>query len=123
MVSVPGFLLRRLYVKGSLKNRYVGFEFQLKNMLGSGYAQKIQPLTLDGEQLPIETAYFNLDGTETSFANVSSDSPFTLPMNKTITVSFDGPNLGPGAHKIGMGFDVPGLGTLRFDFNDIVADE
>ena len=123
MVSVPGFLLRRLYVKGSLKNGDVGFEFQLKNMLGSGYAQKMQPLTLDGEQLPMDSAYFNLDGTETSFANVSSDSPFTLPMNKTITVWFDGPKLGPGPHKIGMGFDVPGLGTMRFDFNDVVADE
>ena len=38
MVSVPGFLLKRLYQRGSLKNNDTGFEFQLGNRLGSGYA-------------------------------------------------------------------------------------
>ena len=38
MVSVPGFLLRRLYVKGSLKNAEGGFEFQLKEIGGQGHA-------------------------------------------------------------------------------------
>jgi hypothetical protein len=32
-------------------------------------------------------------------------------------------NLKSGAHKVEMGFDVPGLGTLRFDFTDVVGDE
>ena len=36
MVSVPGFLLRRLYVKKSLRNTAAGFEFQIKNGLGCG---------------------------------------------------------------------------------------
>ena len=33
-----------------------------------------------------------------------------------------GTSLKPGARKIGMGFDVPGLGTLKFDFRDLVED-
>ena len=47
MVTVPGFLLRRLYVKQSLRNTEDGFEFQLRNRLGSGYAHKMWPLKLD----------------------------------------------------------------------------
>ena len=62
MVSVPGFLLRRLYVKGSLKNATGGFEFQLKNGLGSGYAHKMSPLKLDGVEVPAESTYFYYDG-------------------------------------------------------------
>ncbi len=123
MITVPGFLLRRLYVKESLRNSYVGFEFQLKNGLGSGYAQKMWPLKLDGEELAIDSTYFSLEDQESSFADVSSDSPFTLAMHKAITVWVAGVKLQPGAHKIEMAFDVPGIGTLRFDFTDVAADE
>ena len=118
MVSVPGFLLKRLYVKRSLRNTPAGFELQLKNQLGSGYAHKVWPLTVDGEEMPPERTFFELDGKATSFAEVSKDNTFTLAMNKVIVVRVDEVTLEPGPRKIGMGFDVPGLGTLRFDFTD-----
>ena len=123
MVTVPGFLLRRLYVKHSLRNAPGGFEFQLKNGLGSGYAHKIQPLKLDGHELDAGSTFFTLEGRETSFPDVSEKEPFTLAMNKAITVRAAGVTLEPGGHKLEMGFDIPGLGTLRFDFSDVVADE
>ena len=122
MVSVPGFLLRRLYVKGSLKNAAGGFEFELRNSLGSGYSHKVWPLKVDGEELPAERSYFIIDGKETPFSDVSADNTFSLEVNKTITIWTDGAGLDPGVHTIEMGFDVPGLGTMRFDFTDEVAD-
>ena len=123
MVSVPGFLLRRLYVKGSLKNAAGGFEFELRNSLGSGYSQKVSPLKVDGEELQARGSYFIVDGKETPFNEVSTDNTFSLEVNKTITIWTDGVVLEPGVHTIEMGFDVPGLGTMRFDFTDEVADE
>jgi len=122
MVSVPGFLLRRLYVKQSLRNTSDGFEFELRNRLGSGYAHKLWPLTVDGDEVPIDQASFLLDGDETAFGDVSRGSTFALTMNKTIIVRVKGTSLQPGARKVGMGFDVPGLGTLKFDFRDLVED-
>ena len=122
MVTVPAFLLRRLYVKGSLKNNDNGFEFQLRNRLGSGYAHKLWPLTVDGAEVPPDKTYFDLEGKGTAFDAVSKENTFTLAMNRTITIRAEGVVLEPGARKIGMGFDVPGLGTLRFDFTDVVAD-
>ena len=122
MVSVPGFLLRRLYVKQSLRNTSDGFEFELRNRLGSGYAHKLWPLTVDGDEVPIDQASFLLDGDETAFGDVSRGSTFALTMNKTIIVRVKGASLQPGARKVGMGFDVPGLGTLKFDFRDLVED-
>ncbi|MDA1188425.1 MAG: hypothetical protein O2854_01915 [Chloroflexi bacterium] len=121
MVTVPGFLLRRLYVKQSLKSTGEGFEFNLKNGLGSGYAYKMQPLTADGEEIALDSTTFSLeDGKEMKFSDVSKENTFTLAMNKTLTIRAVGTKLEPGAHKIKMGFDVPGLGTLRFDFTDMV---
>ena len=123
MVSVPGFLLRRLYVKGSLKNAVGGFEFELRNNLGSGYSQKVWPLKVDGEELQASGSYFIVDGKETPFVDVSPDSTFSLEVNKTITIWTDGFALDPGVHTVEMGFDVPGLGTMKFDFTDEVEDE
>jgi len=74
MVQVPPFLLRRLYVKGSLRNTPEGFQFQLKNTLGAGYAEKLLPLTIDGqefEQEGISCLIFNA-GSLGQFAQLSS---------------------------------------------------
>ncbi len=122
MISVPASLLRRLYVKGSLKNAAGGFEFEFRNDLGSGYSQKVWPLRVDGEEIPAERSYFIVDDKETPFSSVSLDDTFSLEVNKTITIWTDGVSLDQGIHTIEMGFDVPGLGTMRFDFTDEVAD-
>ena len=103
MVTVPAFILRRLYVKQSLKNNDRGFEFQLMNRLGSGYAYRLLPLTVDGLEMPAERSSFALDGSETSFADVSKENTFALTMNKSITVKVDGTTLESGPRKIGMG--------------------
>ena len=122
MVTVPGFLLRRLYVKKSLTNTDDGFQFQLRNRLGSGYAHRVWPLTVDGDEMPADDTVFEQDGEPTAFSQVTRERTFSLAMNRTITISVAGVRLEPGPRKIGMGFDVPGLGTLRFDFTDVVAD-
>ena len=122
MVTVPGFLLRRLYVKQSLTNTEGGFQFELMNRLGSGYSHKVHPLTVDGAEIPIDSAEFDLEGTLIRFDHVTEQRTLTLAMNKTIVVRVSGTSLEPGAHKIGMGFDAPGLGTLSFDFTDTIAD-
>lgn len=123
MVTVPGFLLRRLYVKQSLTNTEDGFQFEMMNRLGSGYSHKVHPLTVDGAEIPIENAEFDLEGSTIRFDQVTESSTLTLAIHKTIVVRVTGTKLEPSAHKIGMGFDVPGLGTLRFDFTDVVRSE
>lgn len=122
MMRVPGFLLRRLYVKGSLRNTAHGFEFDLKNSLGSGYAHRMLPITLDDKEIPIEHCSFHIGAEEHAFANVSMENPFTLAMNRFITIAVrNDALLSQEPHKIGMGFEVKGLGTLRFDFTDVPA--
>ena len=121
-MKVPSFLLRRLYVKGSLMATSDGFEFQLKNRLGSGYARRLLPLTLDGTDLDMASTTFEIDGKRVAFDVVSKDTPFTMAMNKTTTIVYaGGPRITDEPHKIGMRFEVAGLGELGFDFSDIPA--
>lgn len=123
MVKVPGFLLKRLYVKGTLRNTRDGFEFQLKNTLGSGYARKVLPLTMDGVEVPLASTSFTQNGNEVSFTAVEETTPFTLAMNKSTTVKIKGAALSPGPHKVSMSFEVQGLGVLNFDFTDMVEND
>lgn len=122
-MQVPAFLLRRLYVKGSLRNANGGFEFDLKNSLGSGYAEAVLPLTLNGDDIPLAGTRFVIDGdAPIGFDEVSAERPMTLAMNKTVTIMVDGRSLPPGKHKIGMGFIVTGMGKMAFDVTDAIDD-
>ena len=121
MPGVPAFILRRLYLKGSLHNREDGWGFKLKNTLGAGYARGLIPVSVDGVEIPMERSFFDNEGAETSFTDVTDDNTFGLKLNREILIYFRGEPLEMGNRKITMGFIVPGLGTLKFDFNDDVA--
>jgi hypothetical protein len=121
MIAVPQFLLKRLYVKGSLHNNDQGFQFELKNSLGSGYGKELLPLTLDGKELLREESYFTLGDEKVSFSAVSEDHPFTLKMNKIATIMVHGVTLTEGPHKIGFRFVVQGIGKLAFEVTDLVS--
>jgi hypothetical protein len=123
MMRVPEFLLRRLYVKGSLQNTRDGFKFELKNSLGSGYARRMLPLSADGKEISLESCSFTIEGKEMPFSAISPDSPLTLAMNRAITVNVrDTQALTNDAHKIGFGFEVAGFGALRFHFTDVPSN-
>jgi hypothetical protein len=120
-MKIPAFLLRRLYVKGSLVATSDGFEFQIRNKLGSGYARALLPLTLDGDELAMPETTFEIDGKVISFDVVNDDTPFTLAMNKTTTIAYTGGAITESDHKVGMRFEVAGLGELGFDFTDTAS--
>ena len=119
MVSVPSFLLRQLYVKGTLKTTSQGVEFQLRNKLGSGYAEVMLPLSINGANVPLESCFFSVEGNLTRFDQVTKEQPFTLALNRDTTVIVREASLTAGPHTIGVSFRVPGLGLLRFDFTDV----
>lgn len=118
MVSVPSFILRRLYVKGSLRGTDKGMEFHLLNKLGAGYARRLLPLTVDGEEVALDHCAFLVDGTTVPFHEVSQENPFTIAINKMTVVVAKGVALTQKPHKISMAFEVAGVGVLKFDFVD-----
>ena len=122
MVTVPSFLLRKLYVRGSLRNTQEGVQFQLLNTLGAGYARKLLPVTVDGQVVPTESCFFSVDGLRTPFSEVSNKVPFTLDLNRATTIIVVGATLSGEPHRIGMKFEIPGLGMLQFDFTDVPSD-
>ena len=122
-MQVPAFLLRRLYVKGSLHNTDDGFEFELMNTLGAGYADRVLPLQVDGQELPLEQAAFVVDRKRIRFDEISPEQPMTLAMNNALSVSVKGRPLADGKHTLGIGFEVSGMGELQFDVTDAIGED
>jgi hypothetical protein len=123
MPGVPAFILRRLYVKGSLHNIDSGWSFTLKNSLGSGYAKGMQPLKIDDQEVPMTASSFLQDEEEITFDRVTDKTTFGLKMNRSIVISVQGEQLSAGPHKVWMGFIVPGFGKIGFDFSDEVKSD
>ena len=121
-MKVPAFLLKRLYVKGSLCNTGNGFEFRLRNNLGSGYAYGLSPVRVDGEEFPAEQASFSVGDKTLAFPEVDKDNPASLAMNREAIVSVAGRTLPAGAHTVTMGFTVAGLGEISFDLVDTIDE-
>jgi hydroxymethylglutaryl-CoA reductase (NADPH) len=119
-MQVPSFLLRRLYVKGSLRNQDGGCAFDLQNSLGSGYADQVLPLLIDGEAIDKSRCAFVVDGGAIPFDKITSNDPMTLAMNRDLTVTVSGLTLAPGEHTIEMAFLVTGMGEMHFEVKDII---
>lgn len=119
-MKVPGFLLRRLYVKGSLQATETGFTFELHNPLGSGAVHEMRPLTVDGApQDRARTFLRRADGSETAFSAIGEKTPFALEMGQSLLVRVEGAKLKPGKHEIGFRFVVPVVGELGFKVDDM----
>ena len=122
-LKVPGFLLRRLYVRGSLRRTENGFQLELKNTLGSGYARRLLPLQVNGEALALEACFFEVEGERHAFADVTPESPFSLALNRTSVLGGEGVSLPEGLVEVTIGFEVQGLGDLSFSVKDTPADD
>ncbi|MBM4437089.1 MAG: hypothetical protein FJ029_07625 [Actinobacteria bacterium] len=120
-LKVPEFLLRRLYVKGSLRRTSDGFAFELKNTLGSGYARRLRQLAVDGAELALEQCFFEVDGSEHPFADVTPETPFSLALNRTSVLRAHGYDLPSGPVRLRIGFEVQGLGAISFEVTDTAA--
>ncbi len=122
MPIVPAFILRRLYVKGSLQNTTDGWRFTLRNSLGSGYANGLVPLMLDeSQEIAMTDTWFESEGLAVTFDQVSENNTFGLKMNKEIVINVTGDQLAAGERKVYFGCIVPGIGQIGFDFTDEIG--
>jgi len=86
MTNVPDFLLRKLFVKDSLKRSSDGFEFQLNNTMT---AVSVTSLSIRADNLAIPKPQLLLklpDKPEITAAFVSERQPIKLPLNTPLTI-------------------------------------
>jgi hypothetical protein len=122
MSSVPVFLLKKLYVKGSLKNTAAGFELTIQNTLAPGTIVGLAPLKVDGVECPLaQTAVLLPNGTKLTISDVSVQSPLRFNVGDKVTIQVEGQPLPAGPHKITISPKTKEAGTLAIPAEDTVA--
>ncbi len=121
MVKVPGFLLKKLYVKKSLKNTDDGFEFELNNVLADATIVEPLTITVDKEEIPQGNVKIVFDGNEINSSEISSNNPIPFKVKTRITVRVLGKKLEPGKHSIELKTKAKEYGELKFTFKDEVV--
>ncbi len=119
-MPIPAFLLRKLYVKGSLQNVDDGFEFRLKNRLSNSTAVAMSPVRVDDKEYPLDSTTVRYDDEVYNAGEISESSPFPIRLNEEITVHIAGEQLSPGEHKIYIELKTREVGQVGFDVEDSI---
>lgn len=122
MAIIPGFLLKRLYLRGSLRNTAAGCALDLRNVVDSGTVTRFSELQIDGRSYGPDRLRLLLEGeTPMEAAAVTPETPLSLPAGVNVTLLVPGVTLEPGAHRLRLRFVTSEVGELAFAVEDRVA--
>jgi len=120
MAKIPEFLLKALYVKGSLRNQGEGFELQMKNELGPARIIGARPLLLDRKPVSLESCHFVHGDQEASFADVAPEKSVLMRKGEAVKIRVTTGSLRRGRHTLGINFIVKDMDQVSFSVNDQV---
>ena len=122
MAAFPPFILKKLYVSGSLRATADGFEFALRNSLGPGTVVEVKGLDVDGTMRPPAQIRLRLpDGSARSAAEVSARQPLALSGGTTVWFGTTGA-LSSGRHVLKLGLVTREMGDLGIPVTDSVRE-
>ncbi len=122
MPTIPPFILKKLYVKHSLRAEGDGFALDLKNSIAPGIILAFRGLELDGASLELERIkVVQPDGTSLPAANVSPQEPLLFPLGATFSLRIKGTALEAGTHNLKVSVEVQDVGPLDIPVADQVG--
>ena len=119
-MQIPTFLLRKLYVKGSLENVDGGFKFTLKNSISTSTAINVDPIKVNGNEYPLESVTISSDDGEIKGSEISADNSFPIKVGVNLTIHVAGDKLPEGEHTIDISLSTKEVGKLAFDVKDSI---
>jgi hypothetical protein len=122
MPAIPPFVLKKLYVKGSLRSESDRFSLSLRNTIAPGTITGIAGLEVDGAGVDIGRATVSgPTGEDRSVAAITASAPLQFPVGATVSVTVDGHALVPGQHALVFRVIVRDVGPLDIPITDAVS--
>ncbi len=110
MPAVPEFIIRRFYVKDSLKVEADGFSFALMNRLAPATVTGLR-LQVNGQAVPLDQISIQIDDEPAWTADsVSTDKPVALAINTRVLIQVR--RVAPDSGKIQLAIDTVEAGEL-----------
>jgi hypothetical protein len=120
MPAIPAFLLKKLYVKGSLKAIPDGFSFTIKNTLSSGTITKVSPLLIDSQKIGRERLTIAHRGSSRPATAIAPAHPLIFNLNDEAVVSVAGHDLAAGPHSLVVSITAAEVGELKIQVEEIL---
>jgi alpha-N-arabinofuranosidase len=112
---MPEFLLRKLYVPGSLKILPSGFDFELNNAFAPATVTGFQ-VDVDGQPVPPGQLWFQSGSSAPhSAAAITPETPVAMSVGVVYTVHVEGVAIGQG--RLTLSVDTREVGLLRFSLH------
>jgi hydroxymethylglutaryl-CoA reductase (NADPH) len=113
-------MLKKMYVKGSLKNQDDGFVFQIKNTIDSGAISGLAKLSVDGEERALDGVTITLGSKTREATSITWSATLYVGYGAVMTIFVPG-QLEAGEHTVTMQVNVPELGRISLPVTDTVA--
>jgi len=119
MSPFPPTVLKKLYVKSSLRANGEGFTLDLQNVLAPGTIIAFDGLDLDGKAVaPEQITLVPSSGKPRPACKISTESPVQFPINAPLTLHAAGQQLTPGPHEIVIHITFREVGLLTIPIGD-----
>ena len=120
MPIIPAFLLKKLYVDGSLKCTDQGVSLSLKNTLAPGTIIGVSSLEIDGTEHPAERVTFGRQGAARPADRITPAAPLAFNLNQELEIHVAGLRLEPGTHSVKVRVNTKEVGELNIQIEDHV---
>jgi hypothetical protein len=122
MPTIPPFMLKQLYQRGSLRNTDTGWEFAMRNHLASATLVGLS-LDCDGAMIPPEALTVAQPAQDRTVpaTGLSAESPLQFPVQVPTIVRVSGSHLSPGSHALSITAGTHEIGPVTIAVQDDVA--
>lgn len=118
MPKVPAFLLKKLYVKDSLRSTDDGFLLTIKNTLAPGTITRVRAVMVDGREIPAEQVAIGRGENQRPAARITPQTPFIFNLNEEAQVWVRGERLAAGRHQLLVRVTTKEVGDLDIPVED-----
>ncbi len=121
-MGVASYLLKKTYVRGSLRNTGNGFELGLKNTLAPVTIAGLSWRRVDGEEWPCDAMTVTQAGLATPAGAISTESPLTLALGAQVMLQVEDRKLSTGRHAITISILTREVGPVEIPIADDIPD-
>jgi len=121
--AVPSYLLKKVYLRGSLRNSPDGFELTLRNSLAPATILGLTSLTVDGKAYASDTIWLRVGETWQTAASVTRARPQAFALNAQVTLRVEGEPLAPGRHSLVIVIQTKEAGQLEVPAAEVIGEE
>ncbi|NLS76523.1 MAG: hypothetical protein GXY76_04590 [Chloroflexi bacterium] len=112
MSSIPSYILQQLIAGANPLNLPDGFQFALRNTVGSGTLTGVVKLEVDGVAVEPARLFVGLGEPTTPASEITRQKPWAFQYGQGLVIKAAGKPLEPGHHQIALTVDTIEIGRI-----------